>query len=162
IAVTPCAVLTRGGHSNCGNRWSVALATGRPDRLGRPDLLGEHPHVERTRGRVRIDVLALRLVALDEVSGRARQVLRARQPDHHGLGHDGTPELTRTGRAHGAASVSTIDARGGNAAPADGITMRPRPGPTCHRVDWGPTHRRDLRSNSLGSTAPRLSLRHDQ
>src|SRR5262249_30024827 len=111
IAVTPCAVLTRGGHSNCGNRWSVALATGRPDRLGRPDLLGEHPHVERTRGRVRIDVLALRLVALDEVSGRARQVLRARQPDHHGLGHDGTPELTRTGRAHGAASVSTIDAR---------------------------------------------------
>jgi hypothetical protein len=60
------------------------------------DLLGEHAHVERTRWRIRLDVLAVRLVALDEVVPRLHQTVLSCEPDEHGLRHDGTPEVAGT------------------------------------------------------------------
>ena len=75
---------------------SVALTAGFAGQCGGPDLLGEHAHVEWTWRRVRLDVLAVRLVALDEVASRPHQAVQPRQPDEHVLGHDGTPEFAGT------------------------------------------------------------------
>jgi hypothetical protein len=52
--------------------------------------------VERTRWRIRLDVLAVRLVALDEVVSRLHQTVLSCEPDEHGLRHDGTPEVAGT------------------------------------------------------------------
>jgi len=82
-----------------GSGLSVPLATGFADRHGGPDLLGEHAHVEGTRWRIRLDVLAVRLVALDEVVSRVHQTGWPCQPDEYRLGHDGTPELAGAGPA---------------------------------------------------------------
>src|SRR5262249_48946448 len=100
------------GAETAGESGSVALAARRPERLGRLDLLGEHPHVERTGRLVRLDVLALRLVALDEVAGRAQEVGRPGQANADGLGHHGAPELAGTGRPHPSSPLTHARPRG--------------------------------------------------
>jgi hypothetical protein len=46
-------------------------------------------HVERTRWRIRLDALAVRLAALDGVLSGPRQTSQPCRPDEHGLRHDG-------------------------------------------------------------------------
>ena len=64
---------------------SVSFATSFADCLGAPDLLSVHAYVERTRWGIRLDVLAVRLVALDEVVSRPHQAGQPGQPEEHRL-----------------------------------------------------------------------------
>jgi hypothetical protein len=75
-------------HSVC-----LSVTTCRPLRLPGSDFVIEHTGVERTRRLVLLDVLAIRLIALDEVPGRGTQPARPLQPDHHRFRHDRTPEV---------------------------------------------------------------------
>src|SRR3989441_4983229 len=68
--------------------------------IGRFDLVGEESRVQRTGRFVFLDVLTLGLVALHEVALDATESSRPLEADHHGLGHHGAPELTRTASAH--------------------------------------------------------------
>jgi hypothetical protein len=68
--------------------------------LGGADLVGEHPDVERARGLVLVDVLAVGLVALHEVTGRPAEATPPAQPDHHFFRHDITMKRSRSASAH--------------------------------------------------------------
>src|SRR5262245_21562869 len=80
------------------------------DRDGGPDLLGEHAPVERAGWRICLYVLAVRLVALDEVVSRLRQTVQPCQLNEYGLQHGRTPE-TRGG-GNGPSAIPDLTAGG--------------------------------------------------
>src|SRR6185436_9757941 len=68
--------------------------------VGGADLVGKQADVERAGRLVLFHVLAVGLVALDEVALRPPEAPVALEPDQHGLGDNFAPELARTTSTH--------------------------------------------------------------